>query len=943
MPGNAIGPYQILEKLGAGGMGEVYLAHDPRLGRRVALKSVSSSSIGSTDARASLLREARAAAKLNHPNIAAVYDVLDEADGLHIVMEYVEGESASSLIRRRHLSVDRVVDIGIQLMDALEDAHAHGVLHRDIKPGNMMITPQGRVKVLDFGLAKISSPIAPLRREAKSAESHVIAGTLGYMAPERLLHRDADQRADLYAAGALLFEMLTGRLPYEETDYPALAVLAMTEVPPAPNALNPKVPESLSSVVLRALAREPGERYGSAAEFKRDLIYVADGLAEAVTGAVDSEPPRAPEKATRQRTRSLRRITSAVAALIVAIIAWIVWTNVPPPMPAQAFGERDWVLIADFDNNTGEPLFEHTLRTTLETALQQSRYVNVFPRTQVFDALRRMRAANAARIDEARAVEIAKRENIKVVLSGSALASGSVFQLSMRAVEASNGNLLFAEMRRFRRREQLFDQVDSLALTVREKLGEAVSRTGSQTHHLAQVTTSSLEALELYSRAVDELARGGLEKSRDLLEAAVTRDPDFAMAHVRLGDVYTGLGQFEKTRQHYTRAYALRDHVTDRESLAIQSKYYEIDDDEKARDSWRVLTQLYPDDVGARIELATELYETGDFEAAVPELRHALTLNPFHGPAHLRLVLLLARLGRPDEAISAYEQAAAKGIDNPFVLWGGGLARMARGENDMARVVFTRLAESGGSYRSLGELYLAQLDSYEGKLTAARGRLEAGLVLDVKLANLANELLRHYLLGRLLLLQGDLPSAAQQARAILTTGKENLIGQNLYQAGSLLVRAGSIGPARDVLRRLERMHSEIPTPFYRTILEVLRGDVALAGGHLQDAETAFKTAASGYPGSDAHEGLARVYTRRQNWSAAREEWNRVIALRGDILQVGFAADWPLAHLALARACRDAGDRTCATSHYETFLKLWQLGDAVAPRREAEAELRLAAR
>jgi tetratricopeptide (TPR) repeat protein len=942
MRSDAIGPYQILEKLGAGGMGEVYLAHDPRLGRRVALKTVSSSTIGTTDARASLLREASAAAKLNHPNIAAVYDVLDDAEGLHIVMEYVEGESAASLVRRGRLPVDKVVDIGIQLMDALEDAHAHGVLHRDIKPGNMMITPQGRVKVLDFGLAKISNPLAPVRHGAESGDSHVIVGTLGYMAPERLLHRDADQRADLYAAGALLFEMLTGRLPYEEPNYPALAVIAMTEAPPPPNALNPQVPEPLSNIVLRALAREPAERYGSAAEFRRDLVHVADGLRDAVTGPVEWEASPSGRPPARP-ARRWRGITSVIAAVIVAIVAWILWTLASRQTPAQAFGERDWVLIADFDNNTAEPLFEHTLRATLETALQQSRYVNVFPRAQVFDALRRMRVSDTSRLDEARAVELGKRENIKVVLAGSALASGNTFQISMRAVETASGNLLFAEARRFTRKEQLFDQVDSLALAVREKLGEAVSRTGKETHRLAQVTTSSLEALELYSRATDELARGGIEKSRDLLEAALARDPDFAMAHVRLGDAYTALGQFEKTRQHYQRAYQLRDRVTDRESYSIQSRYFEINDQyDKARDSWRVLTQLYPDDATARIQLGLDLQETGDFEAAVPELRYALKLNPFHGSAHATLVLLLARLGRPDEAIDAYEQAVARGIDTPYVLWGSGLARTARGENDMARDTFTRLAASGGAYRSLGELYLAQLDSYEGKLSAARDRFNAGLALDVKLANLANELHRHFLLGRVFLLQGDRASAAQQARAILAAGQESLIPQNLYQAGTLLVRAGNVGPARDVLRRLEGVQGEKPSPFHRTILEVLKGEIALAGGQLKDAEAAFRVAADGYPGSEAHEGLARVLTRRKEWSPALEEWNRVLALRGDILQVGFAADWPLAHLGLARACRDAGDRGCATRHYEEFINLWQRGDS-SIRRDAEEELRQLAR
>ena len=249
------------------------------------------------------------------------------------------------------MPIEKVVDIGIQLMDALDDAHTHGILHRDIKPANIVITPHGRVKVPDFGLAKITNPLTPLQRP-ESTEAQMVVGTLGYMAPERLLRREADHRADLYAAGALLFEMLTGRLPHEETEYTALALVAMTEAPPAPDTLNPQVPKSLSAVVLRALAREPSNRYGSAAQFRRDLVAVAGDLADSVTGDV-LEAQQAPAESTRTSWR----LRGAATAVVVATCAWIAWTIASRPTPAQAFGERDWVLIADFDNKTDEPLF----------------------------------------------------------------------------------------------------------------------------------------------------------------------------------------------------------------------------------------------------------------------------------------------------------------------------------------------------------------------------------------------------------------------------------------------------------------------------------------------------------------------------------------------------------------------------------------------------------
>lgn len=937
MFGTTIGPYSVVERLGAGGMGEVYLAEDTRLGRRVALKSVGSTSTVSEGARASLMREARAAAKLNHPNIAAVYDVLEQSDGLFIVMEYIEGETAAALIRRGCVPVEKALDIGIQLMEALADAHAHGILHRDVKPGNVMITPEGRVKVLDFGLATIGSPFEP-SSDPQSGEARVVVGTVGYMAPERLLGREANHRADLYAAGVVLFELLTGRRPYEDANEPARAVLSMTQPPPSPDAVNPAIPKALSAVVMRALAGDPAERQATAAELKHDLMRIADGLNESATGpaALNVRIP-----AARSVGGRLGPLGGLAIAALAAIAIWIAWAIASKPEPAQAFAARDWVLIADFDNGTGEPLFEHSLRAALETALQQSKYVNVFPRPQVIDALRRLRVTDKTdppRVDEARALEIGRRENIKVVLAGSALASGDAFQLTVRVVETVGGALLFLEKRQFTRKEELFDQVDSLALAVREKLGEGIAASSGERQPLARVTTDSLEALQLYSRANDELARGRLETSRDLLQAALKADPDFAMAHVRLGAVFATLGQFDRTRHHYERAYALRNSVTERESYAIESKYHEVRDEyEKARDSWRVLTQLYPDDLTARLELASALHETGELEASVPELRRVLTLDPFHGSAHSKLVLVLARIGRADEAIKAYEAAASKGVENPFIFWGAGLARMARRENDQARDLFTRLGEAGSPYRSLGDLYLAQLDASEGKISAAHRRLEAGLSLDLKEGNVAYELLRRYLLGRVLLLQGDRRRAEAQAQAILARG-EDLLGLNLYQAGTLLVRAGNLTAGRLTLKQLGEVHQDMPTPFHRMLLDLLNGEVALASGRLRDAGVAFASAADGYPGPEAHEGLAAVHSRRREWTAARDEWSRVIALGGEILQIGFAPDWTLAHLAQARVCRQAGDNECARRQYKTFIDLWHRGEPLAARVEAEAEL-----
>jgi tetratricopeptide (TPR) repeat protein/predicted Ser/Thr protein kinase len=943
--GTSIGPYQVVGKLGAGGMGEVYLAEDPRLERRVALKTLSNPLLGS-DARSSLLREAKAAAKLSHPNIAAVYDVIEQGDRLHIVMEYVEGETLAALAKRGLLDIEQVVDIAIQLTNALVDAHAHGIIHRDLKPGNIVVTPDGKVKVLDFGLAKVWDPAFPLRASPESIETFVVAGTLGYMAPERLLRHDADHRADLYGVGVILFELLTGRLPFEARDHASQAVAVMTRLPEAPEEIDHRIPSALSAIVLRALARDPRDRYGTAAELRRDLEHVAQEFTERETVGVSSplrrDWPSAPFSLSGRR--KARRLGAALVTSLAALGAWIAWTIASRPAPAEAFRERDWVLIADFDNLTGEALFDHTLRATLQTALQQSQYVNVVPRAQVLEGLRRMRRTDVVRVDEATALEIGRRENVRIVLAGAALAAGGTTRLSIRALGTSNGDLLFVKTEQFERKEELFDRIDSLARGVRESLGELTSRATAQTLPLARVTTQSLEALQLYSRAGDAQARGKIEESRDLLEAAVTRDPDFAMAHLHLGDAYSSLGQFSKTLEHYNRAYALRDRVTEREAHAITSSYFKSRDEyEKAAESWRILSRLYPDDLTARFELGMALYESGEFAAALEEFRHVQKLNPYHGSAHARLVLLLARMNQADEAVRVYDNAVSRGIETPYLKWGGGLAYMSQDRIDTARDTFRSLSEAGSLYVSLSDIYLAQADEYEGKLRAAEQRLDAGLALDRKSGNIANELLRRYLLGRVVLLRDDRVAAARHARAIIGTDERHLIAQNLYQAGTLFVRLGDVQAARSAAARLARLRARMPTGFHGTLLALLQGEIAFAEGRLQEAAASFESAAGGYPRYEAHEGAARVYERQSDWNGARQAWQRVIETRGHILQVGFAGDWPLAHLQMARACRRQEDLNCATAQYEKFIKLWAHGDDLTARREAEAELRQIAR
>ena len=353
MIGRQIGPFRVLDRLGAGGMGEVYLAEDPRLGRRVALKSPSESWLQNAEARSRLLREARAAARLTHPRIAAVHDIL-EADGRpFIVMEFVEGETLSSNLRRGPLPAERAVALACDLADALAAAHAAGIVHRDLKPGNIILTPDGHLKVLDFGLAK-AAPVGAADAEPASMPTSPgqLLGTPGYVAPEQVLGRPADARSDLYSAGAVLYEMLTGHAPFRQADAMGRALASVLEPVPVAHEANPLVPAQLSAIVRRAMARKPEDRYQSAAELRADLESVLRGLEEA---------PTAPLGPLSSRPRARMRWRAAVAACAVALAvaglaAW--WARSRPPLAAPPAGTAV-VAVLPLENLSGDDALQH--------------------------------------------------------------------------------------------------------------------------------------------------------------------------------------------------------------------------------------------------------------------------------------------------------------------------------------------------------------------------------------------------------------------------------------------------------------------------------------------------------------------------------------------------------------------------------------------------------
>lgn len=923
LTGSIVGRFVIRSKLGTGGMGEVYYAEDSKLHRPVALKRVARRLGYDPEATQRILREARRASALSSEHIASVHDVVEEQGEFFIVMEYVDGETLLQRLQRP-MTLEQFLEIATQCAEALISAHEHGIIHCDIKPENIMLTPAGHVKILDFGVAK------HLPRSDQSSTldlSSAVVGTPAYMAPEVLLEKVPDARTDIFSLGVVFYEMLTLRNPFSSNGFVATSERILHETPTAMRDLNPSVPEALQAIVMKAMEKAPAQRYADARELLQDLrLMHAGAIPRKLTPVVLR---RVKEKAKNWLLAFI--VAMAVAAAAFANHRWL--------HRAPILAERGWVLVSDFETSGDSPIPDKGMREGLTIAMQQSYYMNVFPRTRAYEVLQRMKKEGVTRIDENLGREICQRENLQVLLTGSIERMGQVFQITVQAVNPVQGNLLFAEKEQFDGEGQFFEKADTLATKIRKDLGESLDRIEKSNQSLARVTTTSLQALQLYSQAKDAGDQGKDEQIPALLKGALRLDPDFAMAHLQLGQYYLAVvGKNERAVAELQRAYQLRHGVADREQRRIEAGYYSLQEQyEDEAQSLSVLVSLYPDDEEAHQQLAGAYYDLDRLDTAIAELREVLRLNPSSASAYQTLVLYLARSNQAEAAIAAAREAQQRGAESPQIHWGLGLAYLGQGNVAIARQEFHRIGQGTETDRNLQELCLAITDLYEGKLDTARAELTKQIE-AVRAVSGELQSFRRYLLGRIHLLQGDSRKAELQADVILRMPSADLQIVDLLNAGILYAQAGRIDQARQILRRLDRSRKSDPTSWNQSCYHNLAGEIGMAVAAPGEAENAFLAAAQESPEVFSHAGLARAYEAQKRWDLAAEEWEQVLRRKVEILQDNFPPDLASANLQLARAYRLLNKRDLAHSHYEEVLRMWQHSDGLPLLKNAKREL-----
>ncbi len=917
MDGKLFGHYKLISKIGAGGMGDVYLATDNKLDRKVALKILPEKILVNSDGLDRFKQEAKAASALNHPNIITVYEI-GESDGTNfIATEFIDGKTLRERIDGNRISFDEVLSIVTQTAEGLSAAHAAGIIHRDIKPENIMIRPDGYVKILDFGLAKLtetggfSADQDDATRKLVKTNPGVVMGTVSYMSPEQARGKTTDARSDVFSFGIVLYEILGGEVPFQgETMTDILASIINSE--PAPlTSLAPHLPKHLQRITAKTLRKNPEHRYQSTRDLLIDLKDLHDELLLEAKLEQTAVPNRPESKFSRRSHSS-----------------------------SSSSGVKDALLLTEFENTTGEPIFDQTLKQALAFSLAQSPFLDIFPETKVKETLGLMGRASNEKVTKELGYEICLRQRLKAFTTGTISSFGETYVLTIEAINARTGESLGRQFEQVNSREGVLAALGNAATGLREDLGESLSSIERYDMPVEYATTSSLEALEFFTLGYELQNTGKTLESIPFYEKALEFDENFASVYSGLAVIYANTNQWNLASKMIIKAFELIDNVSENEKLRITYFYYhfvtgEIDKVVDTLDLWRT---TYPTHVVAIINLSDCYERTGRSEKAVEAADKALKIDTNNAVVYMNRAESLLSLDRLDDVKETCDLAFGKGLDgDSFHIFLYIVAFLENRENEMAKHI--------AWFSGRNDEYLA-LNLQTGT-AAFRGQWRksqdaARRAIDLAIRSDAKEIAAQYAADQALRIvfwsnpAGFPDREDNQLISVLRTQARNAL--NLERSSSVLVTvafamaaSGLSSEANSIVDELrtERPKDTLINEFW---IPIIRASLALRFGRAKDAieeleiTERFEKSGEFYPAYIR--GMA--YSKLNQHIKAIPEFEKIINHRGE---APLSSIYPLAQLGKARITTDKAD-------YEKFFELWRYADKdmpalVAAKKEVE--------
>ena len=948
--------FEIRSLLGRGGMGEVYLAEDTRLHRNVALKILPAAVATDQDRMRRFELEATAAAALNHPHIAHIYEIGESAGTHFIAIEYIDGDTLRDKIHRDKAPLQKLLKYLTQVAEGLTKAHSAGIVHRDLKPDNIMITHDDYAKILDFGLAKLIEPRSPLGPSglgsASEADTAIMAhqslagmvmGTVGYMSPEQALGKvkEIDQRSDIFSFGCILFETATGHKPFEGHDILDSLHKIVHAPTPQIKETNANAPPELQRIVRRCLAKDPDERYQTIKDVALDLKEVRQGIAG--PAEVDAAVPRSgnTDALGRQPTeprpvstssaeylvsqiKSHKRgaaITMVALVIVAAALAYFFYFK---HNRAPALSEQDTILIADFDNKTGDEIFDGTLKQGLAVQLEQSPFLNLFADTRVRETLKLMNRSPDERVTTEIGREICERQGLKALIAGSIAPLGSHYVLTLTAINSTSGDVIAREQIEAEGREQVLKALSQAAIRLREKLGESLNSI-QKFAASKEVTTSSLEALKAYSVGQTLHNSGKATEAIRYYKRAVEIDPSFALAHGNLAFSYSTTGQFELAQQSAEKAYALRDQLSESEKLTILDGYYGFvtGEIEKKIEIGELRTRLYPRNAGPFMNLSLSYLQVGQFEKVIPEANEALRLVPKSIIPYGQLGAAFTGLNRFAEAREIFERGLQQNRD--LTGFHGRLYQLSFVGGDTAA-----MQQQLDWAKGKADEYVT-LDWQTGPASFAgqwRRALDlSGRSIDDALRSNAKQVAAEYLAEAALRGAAFDQYAGCKAVANQAFGLETN-PSTTARAVLALALCGEAAHARRLIDELVQRRPKdtringIWAPTIGAAIELQRGKAQQAVDLLEGAKQ-YEAAAQFWP----QYLRGKAYLKLGRGAEGAVEFQKILDHRG---HSPLSVLYPLAHLGLARAASISGDATKARQAYQDFFALWKDADVDLP-------------